>query len=238
MKTKSYNKSTSFFSWSTIGVVSFFLCISIVQIIILVYLWMHYPVQERLIYFFKFCHAHFASHAFYVFWAMIILPVFGFPITPFFIMAGSAWGIRWGLTFSLLGIGIGLTFSYFFYRYCLNKMLFRILFKRFNVPEGCTCSSLGSVRWVLIIQLIPGLPYMAQNYILSTIDGINFWHYLSISWIVQFLWAYGFVCGGNDWIRGNLGIKAILLLCFISWGTHRLYKYLQRQKRSHVETSH
>ena len=211
----------------------------LIQLGVLVYFCHHYPVKECLISTFKICRDYLATHAFWMLCAVVFLPTFGVPITPFFILAGSACGMHGGLLFCLIGIGLNLVVSYFFYRHCLNKFLFRFLFKRFNTQKENAVQSYRftkSLKWAILVQMIPTLPYAVQNYILASLTCVHFSHYLGISWLCQFIWACGFVCGGNEWGQGHVGVKAIFLLACLTWITHRAYKHLKSQ--NHAKTVH
>lgn len=174
-------------------------------------------LQDVLVNFYKFIE----QHAWGVVLSLLFLPTFGLPISPLLILAGALWGIKIGLVISFICIGFNLVFSYVFYRKCLNKFLFKIIFRKTKMPDFSNASQRGSLKMVFLIQLIPQLPYIAQCYILSTLNNIDFWHYLSISWLFQFLWAVGFVCGGSSIISKQLGIT---LACFILLAIYLTYK--------------
>lgn len=168
-----------------------------------------------------------STHGLQLFAALCFLPTFGFPITPFFILAGGIWGVYWGLVWSFFGLMINLSFSYFVYRYVLNRFLRRLLFKRF---ENFNLNGLKLNGWMvaLIVQVIPTIPYCAQNYILSWFRSVQFLQFFVISLWVQFFWAYAFVLGGDAWSQGNAGLWAIGLIALLTILTYSFYKRLKK----------
>ena len=173
------------------------------------------------------------QHAWSVVFSLMFLPTFGLPISPLLILAGALWGIKIGLIISFICIGFNLIFSYIFYRKCLNKLLFKLIFRKTKLPDLSKASERGSLKMVFLIQLIPQLPYIAQCYILSTLNNINFWHYLSISWLFQALWALGFICGGSSIVSKQWEIT---FACLILLAIYLVYKgfrfYFKRLKNS------
>lgn len=173
------------------------------------------------------------QHAWGVILSLLFLPTFGLPISPLLILAGVLWGVRIGLIICFICIGFNLVFSYVFYRKCLNRFLFKLIFRKTKIPYFSSASQKGSLKMVFLIQLIPQLPYAVQCYILSTLNNVDFWHYLSISWLFQFLWAVGFVCGGSSIISKRWEIT---FACFILLAIYLTYKgfyfYFKKLKNS------
>lgn len=205
----------------SVAFVSLLVFIVVAQIAVLVYLtkttnWVG-VLQEVLAVFYRYIE----QHAWYVVFSLLFLPTFGLPISPLLILAGALWGIKIGLTISFICIGFNLVFSYLFYRKCLNKFLFKLIFRKKQLPDFSNETQRGSLKMVFLIQLIPQLPYVAQCYILSTLKNINFWHYLSISWIFQALWAVGFICGGSSIVSKQWEIT---FACFILLAIYLTYK--------------
>ena len=205
----------------SVAFVSLLVFIGIVQVGVLIYLTKTTDclkiLQEALASFYSYIE----QHAWYVVFSLLFLPTFGLPITPLLILAGALWGIKIGLIISFICIGFNLIFSYVFYRKCLNKLLFNLIFRRTKLPDLSCMQQNGSLKMVFLIQLIPQLPYVAQCYILSTLNNINFWHYLSISWGFQTLWAVGFICSGSSIISNQWGIT---FACFILLAIYLTYK--------------
>ena len=217
---------------SFVGLVAFGLLILLVQTFILVYLLRTTNVGDIFKIWFSNFYTFISKHALLLLIGMLFLPTFGIPISPFFVLAGAVWGVRIGLTLCFLCIGFNLVFSYFFYRKCINKVIFRIIFRRRGIPEIKKRSDLSSFKWVFLIQLIPHLPYSAQCYILATLQDIRFWHYLGLSWIVQFLWACGFVCGGQAIKTGEWGLTIFGILFIGIFLTRKAYQHFKKLNKT------
>ena len=159
-------------------------------------------------------------HEFVLVALLLLLPTFGFPVSLLFVLTGAVWSIRLAMTICFVCLGFNLVFSYFFYRKCLNKFLFRLIFKDKKALD-INPRHMSSIRWVLLIQLIPQIPYAGQCYLLATIKDVKFWHYLSISWFFQFLWACGFILGGNFIQLGQWGILGFCLVMLLIYGVNK-----------------
>lgn len=165
------------------------------------------------------------GHAGLLVLSLLFLPTFGVPISPLWILSGMLWGIHVSLTLCFLCIGFNLVFSYFFYRKCFNSWLYKIILRNKPLPKIPYNSRGRSLRLVLLIQLIPHMPYSVQTYILSSLREVNFWHYMSISWIFQFAWACGFIFGGESIKLGQWGLTILCLILIGSYLTCRGYYY-------------
>lgn len=213
---------------SFVGLVAFWSLLILIQVFVLIYILRTTEawdiIKIRLSEFYIFI----SKHALLLLVGMLFLPTFGIPISPFFVLAGAIWGIHVGLTICFLCIGFNLIFSYFFYRKCLNKFLFKLIFRKKGIPNIKKRSDLSSFKWVFLIQLVPHLPYSAQCYILSTVQDIRFWHYLGLSWIVQFIWACGFVCGGQAIKTGEWGLTIFCILLIGIFLTRKAYHYFKK----------
>lgn len=159
-----------------------------------------------------------------------ILPAFGVPISPFYILSGGLFGESMGLTLCAVGIGINLILAYLLSRYCVNVFFLKPLFKRLRVPDLRVRTTIGGFRWILIVRFIPGLPFVAQNYLLSLLEGLKFSYYFILSWAIQMLWAYGFVSGGSAWFSGKMGYSAVVILAMLALSARWVYKRSKAMK--------
>lgn len=160
--------------------------------------------------------------------SLLFLPTFGVPISPFWVLAGALWDVKLSLVICFLCIGFNLVLSYFFYRKCLNRLLFKLIFRNKPIPKFPQISHLRSLRLVLLIQLIPHIPYSAQCYLLSILQEVNFWHYLSLSWAFQFLWACVFILSGESIKVGQWGLTIFCFILLCAYLTYRGYLYYKR----------
>lgn len=211
-----------------VGFLGFIFLIVLIQILILLYLSRTINVFEAFKTNLSLFYNFLSSHGWYVIAALAFLPTFGFPISPFWILAGVIWGIKLSLVIVSICLIFNLIFSYFFYKKCFNQLLYKWLLKKKNIPQLLHTNRLNSIKWCFLIQLMPQLPYAGQSYILSTLEEVNFWHYLSISWLFQFLWALGFILGGNALKYGQWGFTIFGLILLAIYLTHKGFAYYKR----------
>lgn len=169
-----------------------------------------------------------SSHRWYIVGALAFLPTLGFPISPLWILAGALWGMRISLTIVAVCLVFNLVFSYLFYQRCFNRLLYKWLLKKKRLTRLLRTDRMNSIKWCFLIQLMPQLPYAGQCYVLSTIEEVNFWHYLSISWVFQFLWALGFILGGNALKYGQLGLTIFGLILLVVYLTYKGFEYYKK----------
>jgi len=131
------------------------------------------------------------------FTAMAILPAIGFPVTPFFILAGATFGVAVGLGGSLLALLANFCLCFWLARSALRPGILRLL-KRFSVKlprfdEG----QQRALQFVLMVKFTPGVPAFAKNYLLG-VAGVPFALYLVVSMVVTGLYAAAFVVLGES----------------------------------------
>ena len=217
-----------------VGTISFWLLFIALQILLIIYLSRQMDLFDTFQTNLKRFYTILESHRIGVIIALLFTPTFGIPISPLWILAGAFWGVKVGLFICFICIGVNLVLSYFFYKKCLNRLLFRTLFKNHEINKiNLPCKArLTSIKWVFLIQLVPHIPYVAQCYILATLNEVNFWHYLSISWLFQSLWAYGFICSGNALKTGQWGITILLIFLTAIFLTRKGYHYFKKLDKS------
>lgn len=210
------------------GMFAFMMLIVLIQVFVLIYLSRTVNVFEafktNLTLFYHFL----STHGWYVIAALAFLPTFGFPISPLWVLAGVIWGMKLSLVIVAICLIFNLIFSYFFYKKCFNQLIYRWILKRKNLTHLIQTSRMNSIKWCFLIQLMPQLPYAGQSYILSTIEEVHFWHYLSISWLFQFLWALGFILGGNALKYGQWGLTIFGLILLAIYLTHKGFAYYKK----------
>ena len=167
-------------------------------------------------------------HAWFLVLSLLFLPTFGVPITPLLVLAGACWNLEIALKIIFICIGFNLIFSYFFYKRCLNRFLLKLIFRSKPIRQPRPNTRFNSLRWCLLIQLIPHLPYSVQCYILATLKEVRFSHYLAVSWLVQFIWAVGFVCGGRAIYTGHCGLT---IFCVFLLVVYVMYRWFCRWRR-------
>ena len=167
--------------------------------------------------------------------SLLFLPTFGVPISPLLILVGSRWELRTALWIGFVTIGFNLIFSYFFYKRCLNRFLLKLIFRNKPVQKPHVSTYFDSIRWCFLIQMIPHLPYSAQCYLLATLKEVRFCHYLAVSWLVQFIWAIGFVCGGRAITTGHFGLTIFCVFLIVVYTLYRCFRHYRKQGKGAPE---
>lgn len=180
-------------------------------------------------------HGFAKQHPWFLVLSLLFLPTFGVPIAPLLILAGSCWNLEVALKIVFVCIGFNLVFSYFFYKRYLNRFLMKLIFRNKQIRQPRPNTRFNSLRWCLLIQLIPHLPYSVQCYILATLKEVRFCHYLAVSWLVQFIWTVGFVCGGRAIYTGHFGLTIFCIFLVVVYVTYRWVCRWRRQGNDNAE---
>jgi uncharacterized membrane protein YdjX (TVP38/TMEM64 family) len=133
--------------------------------------------------------------------ALVALPLIGIPTTPFYLLAGPAFGP----TVALIGTAVALAFQqvlgYWLARRWLHGVLERLLAHTpFQVPE---VKPENHVRFTVLVRMAPGVPSWAKNY-LGGLARTPFLVFFWISWSISLAYAAGFILLGDaafsrDW---------------------------------------
>jgi uncharacterized membrane protein YdjX (TVP38/TMEM64 family) len=169
---------------------------------------------------------HFWDHGAFMAWkehagpvpfflALAILPVIGFPTTPFYLIAGATFDLPTALAGSLLALAVNLTLSYLVARGPLRKLLVKWLAR--SGRELPQVEKLGYLRFTLMVKCLPGLPTFLKNSALA-LAGVPFPIYFGLSLTISGLYAAGFiVLGESAFDRDHpKGIIALLALAGIA----------------------
>jgi uncharacterized membrane protein YdjX (TVP38/TMEM64 family) len=175
------------------------------------------------------------QHPWFLVLSLLFLPTFGVPIAPLLILAGSCWNLEVALKIVFVCIGFNLIFSYFFYKRYLNRFLMKLIFRKKQIRQPRPNTRFNSLRWCLLIQFIPHLPYSVQCYILAALKEVRFCHYLAVSWLVQFIWAVGFVCGGRAIYMGHFGLTIFCVFLVVVYVMYRCFYLWRRQGKNTLE---
>lgn len=159
------------------------------------------------------------------FLALALLPAVGLPTTPFFLLAGAAFGPVTALIGCALAIALNLTLCYALAQSVMREWLERLL-ERYNksIPEF---SNKQAVSFILAVKFTPGVPTFIKNY-LTALAGVPFALYLPLCWLITFAYAAGFVLLGDSFLDGDwvqaAGAIALLLICAASFLAWKRYK--------------
>lgn len=145
------------------------------------------------------------------FLALAVLPVFGFPTTPFYLIAGATFDLPTALTGSLLALTVNLTLSYLLARGPLRSLLEKWLAR--SGRELPHLERVGYWRFTLMVKSLPGLPSFMKNSAVA-LAGVPFPIYFGLSLVISGLYAVGFIVLGESAFGRDYpkGIVALLTL--------------------------
>jgi uncharacterized membrane protein YdjX (TVP38/TMEM64 family) len=139
---------------------------------------------------------------------MAILPVFGFPVSVVYLVAGARFGPVWGGVVVALATAVHLLASYGIARTVFRKPLQRFIDKRHKklpeIPED------EQALVALVVALVPGIPYIVRIYLVALADmrlRIYFW----VSLVVYTLRSYVTILLG-DLSSDPSGRRLVILL--------------------------
>lgn len=149
------------------------------------------------------------------FLALAILPVIGFPTTPFYLIAGATFDLPTALIGSMLALAVNLALSYLLAHGPLRSLMVKWLAR--SGRELPQVEKLGSWRFTLMVKCLPGLPTFLKNSAVA-LAGIPFPIYFGVSMVFSGLYAAGFIVLGESAFDRDYpqGIVALLALAGIA----------------------
>jgi uncharacterized membrane protein YdjX (TVP38/TMEM64 family) len=157
-----------------------------------------------------------------------VLPAFGFPISVFYLIAGSAFAERLGMGGVLAAAGaallVNISLSYWLGRYALRPWLERWISRtKYRIPR---IEANEHAEITLIVRITPGPPFFVQSYLLG-LASVAFRTYLWISWTISMAYAAGFIIFGDAIMhgKGRLALLGITGLVAVGLGVHLLRKH-------------
>lgn len=155
--------------------------------------------------------------------ALAILPVIGFPTTPFYIIAGATFDLPTALLGSLLALVVNLTLSYRLTRGPLRSLLEKWLAR--SGKELPQVEKHGHWRFTLMVKCLPGLPTFLKNSAVA-LAGVPFPIYFGVSLVISGLYAAGFIILGEsafdrDYPQGIIAVLALAAIAGVIYIIHR-----------------
>ncbi len=163
------------------------------------------------------------------FLALTLLPAVGFPTTPFFLLAGAAFGVWISIVGSTIAQAINLAFCYWLSTRYLRTFLERLIEKtRYSIPQ---VRKENFVKVTLLIKITPGPPNFLKTYILG-LAGIPFGIFFIISLPTSVAYGIGIIVVGDSLLEGNIGqaVVGVSILIVLMIGIKMLRDYLLRRK--------
>jgi uncharacterized membrane protein YdjX (TVP38/TMEM64 family) len=139
-----------------------------------------------------------------LFFALVaVLPAFGFPITPLFVLAGAAFGAALGLVGSGLAVAANLLLCHWVARSGLRPYLARLLARtRYRLPE-LDADQRSALQFTLLVRITPGVPLFIKNYLLG-VSGIRLRVHFPVSMALTGAYGAGFVLLGESMLEHDL----------------------------------
>jgi uncharacterized membrane protein YdjX (TVP38/TMEM64 family) len=167
------------------------------------------------------------------FLAFALLPAVGFPISVFYLTAGSAFADRMGMGGVLAAAGVALlvniAVSYWLARYALRPWLVQLIsLTKYKIP---VVAPTEHAEITLILRITPGPPYFVQSYLLGLAE-VSFGTYIWISWIISMAYASGFIVFGDAILHGKAGlaVTGISVLVAVALIVHLLRRHYGKKR--------
>ena len=129
---------------------------------------------------------------------MSLLPLAGFPITPFLILIGSKFGAYWAAGITALIFGMHLIVSYLLAHSLFRPQIASFLAKsKYSLPE---IHERRRLPFSIIFMAVPGLPYTIKNLTLATVN-IPFRIYFPVALGCNLLLALPFIGLGHTVLK-------------------------------------
>jgi uncharacterized membrane protein YdjX (TVP38/TMEM64 family) len=138
------------------------------------------------------------------FLAMAFLPVLGFPLAPFTLVAGPVFGPVIGLgnviLCTLLAVTVNVAISYWIASRALRPLVSRgVRWLGYTLPEVQPAAA-----WtvILLVRIVPGPPFFLQSYLLG-LARVPFGVYMLVSTVVPAAYLTGTILFGDALARGD-----------------------------------
>lgn len=130
------------------------------------------------------------------FLVMALLPAVGFPLTPFFMFAGAAFGIAVGLTGSLIALAINLVVCFAIARRMRGPIQSLLRRFKYELPDFGERQQ-GSLRFAFAVKAAPGVPGFVKHYGLG-LAGVPFPQYFVVALLMSGMYAAASVVIGDS----------------------------------------
>ena len=138
------------------------------------------------------------------FGAMSILTIFPVPLTPFYIAAGSIYGIVPSLLWIPPAIVLNNWIAYTLTTGFLRPRLQALVAKRgYSIPT--LVSKREQTFFITMVRITPGPPYFLQSLVLG-LAGVDRTRFLVLSLPIHMIFVVGFVVLGRSAFDGELGL--------------------------------
>lgn len=170
---------------------------------------------------------------------MAVLPAFGFPITPLFVLAGAVFGSALGLVGSLLALAMNLLLCHWIAHSGFRPYLQRLLARTRHRLPSFDGHQRSALQFTLLLRITPGVPLFVKNYLLGFSD-IPLKLHFGVSILLTGVYGAGFVLLGESMLEHNLleAIIGLSLLILISLAVLRLRRWLHATAAANRRSDH
>jgi uncharacterized membrane protein YdjX (TVP38/TMEM64 family) len=150
--------------------------------------------------------------------AMALLPLIGFPITPFFVLAGALFDVRLGVIGAVIALGCNLAACYFLARK-LRPSLERLLRRLDRQLPNAGSGTWKAIRFTMTVKLTPGVPAFIKNYSVA-IAGVAFLPYFFSSLLITGVYGVAVLVLGDSLLNHDRGqiLKVGAVLAVLALG--------------------
>jgi uncharacterized membrane protein YdjX (TVP38/TMEM64 family) len=149
------------------------------------------------------------------FLAMGVLPIIGFPVTPFYLLAGATFGVGASLIGTALSQALNLVLAYWLARRYLRGVIEKIVERsKYTIPD---VQPKNYVNFALLVKITPGPPNFLKSFILG-LARIPFGIFFIVSWPTTMGFAVGVIIFGDSLMDRNVGqaiLGFILMIAFL-----------------------
>ncbi len=167
------------------------------------------------------------------FTAMAILPAVGFPISIFYLAAAAAFSARMGTAGVVAASGgalaVDLALAYWLARYGLRPWLEQMISRtKYKIP---VVADAEQNQIILLVRITPGPPFFVQNFLLGMAE-VRFSSFFGISWVVNMLYATGFIVFGDAIFqgKGKMAFMGVMALVAVTMIVHLLRRHYGQKR--------
>lgn len=166
--------------------------------------------------------------------ALTFLPAVGFPTTPFFLLAGAAFGVQFSIIASGISQAVNLVFAYWLAKRFLRDWIeYGIRKTKYRIP---VVKPENYLKVSILIKIAPGPPNFVKSYLLG-LAGIPFKIFFLVSWPATMAYAVGLIVLGDSLFDGDTGraLVAAVVLVAVVITMKLIYKHYARKKAMNEE---
>jgi len=160
------------------------------------------------------------AHPLPYFAAAAVLPIFGVPMAPFFILAGATFG-RWpGLIGAEIALGVNLVLCYWIAHSGLRRWLISLLHRFGHELPTFSETNKRTFRFIVTVKLTPGPPTVVKNFTLGA-AGVPFGLFFGSSMLITGIYAALLVILGESILahqpsRGLIALAVVVVLAVLA----------------------